>query len=105
MSSGIELLARSIDCNFPEIVTYRAEVEGVDLERPNIIGCSDAGHEALIIKRKFDAGLTDNQPKKYFSHLPEGSEGLLAFVCTPSLIVRQLGAFNKGGSGSSLVMI
>ena len=86
---AMELLAGSVGCNLPEIVSYRAEVAGEDLERPDVVGRVDTGQEVLIIEGKFDAGLTDNQPNNYLSRLPKGSEGLLIFV-VPELRVEGL---------------
>lgn len=73
----------------PEIVSYHSEVAGENLERPDIVGRTDTGQEALILEGKFDAGLTENQPNNYLSRLPEGSEGLLVFV-VPKLRVEGL---------------
>lgn len=86
---AVEDLARSIGCNIPEIVSYQSEVTGENKERPDVVGRTDTGQEALIIEGKFDAGLTENQPNNYLSRLPDGSEGLLMFV-VPELRVEGL---------------
>jgi hypothetical protein len=77
---ALENLARSIGCNLPEIGSYQSEVTGDNLERPDIVGRTGSGQEALIMEGKFDAGLTNNQPNNYLSRLPEDFEGLLIFV-------------------------
>ena len=86
---AMELLAGSVGCNLPEIVSYHSEVAGDNLERPDIVGNTDSGQEALILEGKFDAGLTDNQPNNYLSRLPKNSEGILIFV-VPELRVEGL---------------
>ena len=77
---AIEQFAEHIGCHLPEIVSYQAEVAGDDQERPDIVGRTDDGNEAIIIEGKFEAGLTDNQPNQYLSRLPTNSNGLLIFV-------------------------
>jgi hypothetical protein len=81
---GIEQLASTIGCELSEIVSYESEISGENLERPDVVGRTGAGVESLIIEGKFDAGLTENQPKYYFARLPVDGPGLLIFV-VPSL--------------------
>ena len=86
---AMELLAGSIGCDLPEIVSYQSEVAGENLERPDVVGRTGDGLEAIIIEGKFDAGLTDNQPNNYLSRLPKNADGLLIFV-VPELRVEGL---------------
>lgn len=86
---AMEELAGSVGCNIPEIVSYHAEVTGEDLERPDVVGFTGTGQEALIMEGKFDAGLTDNQPNNYLSRLPKDTDGLLIFV-VPELRIEGL---------------
>ena len=86
---SMEHLAKSAGCDLPEIVYYDAEVAGEGLERPDILGRTDQGTEAIIIEGKFQAGLTDNQPNSYLHRLPNNSSGLLLFV-VPQLRVASL---------------
>lgn len=86
---AVELLAGSIGCLISEITSYQSEVAGENLERPDIVGRTSDGHEAIIIEGKFDAGLTDNQPNNYLLRLSESEAGLLIFV-VPELRVEGL---------------
>ena len=69
-------------------LSFRTQVSGEKLERPDITGFDEHARERLIIEAKFWAALTANQPVEYLKRL-SGENNVLMFVC-PDLRVRLL---------------
>ena len=67
---------RGIAGSIPADVYFRSQVPG-DSGCPDVVGFDDS-QPVLLIEGKFDASLTDHQPRGYFELLREG--GLLLFV-------------------------
>ena len=63
-------------------LSYKSQVTGKKMERPDISGRDITGKEVLLIEAKFWASLSENQPKGYINRLNDNT--VLLFI-VPSL--------------------
>lgn len=67
-----------------QVVRVQTEATGRDDERPDLAGFDQHDRECLLVKAKFWAGLTANQPLSYLQRLPESVPSALLFVAATS---------------------
>ena len=60
-------------------IKFLSQVQGENLEIPDLSGFNQNGEESIIIETKFWASLTENQPGTYLKRLSEN--GTLVFIC------------------------
>lgn len=64
-----------------DTLSYRCQVTGSDLERPDMAGFDLNNQEQILFEMKFYAGLTKNQPLGYLDRIKKnGGKGLI-FIC------------------------
>ena len=73
-------LARAIDVDVPDELTFIGQVGSPDTGRPDVVGRDASGQERLLIEAKFAAALTDHQPSGYLKRLPPDVDGMLLVV-------------------------
>jgi hypothetical protein len=73
-------LARAIDVDVPDELTFIGQVGSPDTGRPDVVGRDASGRERLLIEAKFAAALTDQQPSGYLKRLPPDVDGMLLVV-------------------------
>ena len=74
----VKLLNREINIDYRKI-TFQSQVQGDNLEIPDVSGFDESRKEVIILETKFWASLTANQPMTYLERLP--INGVLAFIC------------------------
>ena len=74
----VNLINLDNNTNFSDI-TFNSQVQGENLEIPDLSGFDENKNEVIILEAKFWASLTDNQPLTYLNRLSEN--GVLAFIC------------------------
>ena len=74
----INLINLDNNTNFSNI-KFNSQVQGENLEIPDLSGFDENKNEVIILEAKFWASLTKNQPLTYLSRLSEN--GVLAFIC------------------------
>ena len=62
------------------ITVVRSQVLKADGTRPDLVGFDETGMERVLIKVKFWAELTPNQPNGYIDRLPDDGPALVMFL-------------------------
>ena len=81
-----QIIKLNTGLNFTDL-SYKTQIVGDKLERPDISGINENGKETLLIEAKFWASLTSNQPNEYLNRL--GDNSVLIFL-VPSLRIRAI---------------
>jgi len=87
-----QLLANRLHLSISEMLSYSTQVVGAEKERPDIVGVTHEGQEAIICEVKFFAALTSNQPNGYLKRLSGQTNCGLIFLCPQS---RMIGLWNQ----------
>ena len=87
-----QLLADRLHLSNTDMLSYSTQVVGTDKERPDIVGVTREGREAIICEVKFFAALTANQPNGYLKRLSGQTNCGLIFLCPQS---RMIGLWNQ----------
>ena len=62
-------------------LSYRCQVTGSNLERPDMAGYDASNQEQVLFEMKFYAGLTENQPLGYLDRIKKNGGKGLVFIC------------------------
>ncbi|MCY4364830.1 MAG: hypothetical protein OXE17_01175 [Chloroflexi bacterium] len=63
-----------------EVLKVETQASAADGSRPDLVGLDGAGDKRVIAEAKFWAALTDSQPNKYLSQLPDRGRAVLLLI-------------------------
>lgn len=84
--NGMMKLLRSVTSDIPDLHfrTQQTEILNQRNIRPDMLGYDEIGTR-VFIENKFEAGLTDNQPKSYLEQLTKCTQPTILLVVVPEL--------------------